>query len=240
MNFTPRAAAKLASKLAHDMPTTVDTILCPSFPLLQDVREEVLGSNVKLGAQDMYHEDNGPYTGEVSAEQLKALGVQYVLVGHSERRVYFDETSVMVSKKLKAAVDAKMTPVLLVGDRKVDRRAHREVRYVRRQLRNSLKAVRKCPKMIIAYEPVWAISTFGGGQVDGKEVRRMVGVLRRECERKWSKNTVAKNIRFIYGGSVNPSNVAEMIDGQVVTGAVIGGASLKASSFMQTAGKAAS
>lgn len=235
MHFSPRLAARVAAQLVKKLQNGVDVVICPSFTHLTAVRHELIGSGIRLGAQDVFYEQEGPYTGEVAASQLRETGVEYVMVGHSERRILFDETSETVGKKLQACVKQGLQPVLMVGDTSAERRAHREVITVRRQLRKSLQGLKSCPKMVIAYEPVWAISTFGGGVIRRDEVSRMVKLIRSECVKKWGERAVARGIRFVFGGSVNASNVAEMVDRELVTGAVVGAASLVVSEFVRVA-----
>lgn len=225
----------MAARIVKRLPEGVDVVVCPSFTHLTVVRHELIGSGVRLGAQDVFYEEDGPFTGEVSASQLREAGVMDVIIGHSERRIFFDETSEVVGSKLRASVKQGLRPILMVGDTRAERRAHRELIAVRRQLRKSLHGFKICPELVVAYEPVWAISTFGGGVIRRDEVLRMVKLIRSECVKKWGERVVEKKIRFAFGGSVNASNVTEMVDRELVTGAVVGAASLDALEFVRVA-----
>lgn len=200
-----------------------DIVLCPSFLAIHDVAKVLEKSKLILGAQDTFYEEEGAYTGEVSADNLKALGCTYVIVGHSERRA-LGETDEVVNKKVKASLMAGLIPIICVGEKLSERQANETEQVLARQVSTALQGI-KDQSVIIAYEPVWSISTSGSGQViTSQQANEQIEVIRQNIP------TEIKNFKIIYGGSVTSDNVAEFISD--FSGALVGGASLQAKTFI--------
>jgi triosephosphate isomerase len=210
----------------------IEIVVCPPFTSLCDVREVVLESNIKLGAQDCYWEKEGAFTGEVSPRMLRSAGCDYVIVGHSERRQYFGETNATVNKKAKAALAEGLKPIVCVGERIEERKAGRTFDVVKDHVTNSLSGLSRDEmlKTVIAYEPVWAIGT--GLTATKDEAQEVHGYIRGLLLKMYDAE-LAKAVRIQYGGSVKPDNIKELIMQEDVDGALVGGASLKADSFSQ-------
>jgi triosephosphate isomerase len=186
------------------------------------------GSSIKLGAQNMYFEAKGAYTGEISPLMLREL-CEFVILGHSERRWYFGETDEIVSKKIKAALANKLKPILCVGERLAENEAGKTEEVVNRQVTAALNGIEPVRDLVIAYEPVWAIGT--GKAASGKQAAATIQFIRDVLARLWNKN-VAQDLRILYGGSVTGANIAEFISHLEIDGALVGGASLKAGEFL--------
>jgi len=210
----------------------VEIVVCPPFTSLSDVREVILESNIKLGAQDCYWEKEGAFTGEVSCSMLKSAGCEYVIIGHSERRQYFGETNETVNKKVKAALKEGLKPIVCVGERLEERKSGKTFDVIKDHVENSLVGLTKDEMLtcVIAYEPVWAIGT---GLTATKEQAEEVHKYIRGLLQKMHSSEVAGAVRIQYGGSVKPENIKELIAQEDVDGALVGGASLKADSFSQ-------
>ena len=210
----------------------IDIVVCPPFTALGEVNEVLSGSNIILGAQDVYWESQGAYTGEISPLMLKELGCKFVIVGHSERRNYFNETNEMVNKKAKAALAAGLSPIVCVGERLDQREAGRTFEIVKDHIENSLAGFNKQEilRTIIAYEPVWAIGT--GRTATPEQAQEVHSFIRRLLEERYDKDT-ARATRIQYGGSVKPDNITSLIIKEDIDGALVGGASLDAEKFSQ-------
>lgn len=223
---------------AQVSPEAVEVAVCPPFTALERVRRAVAGSPVALGAQDLFWEDQGAYTGEVSGPQLVDLGCRYVIVGHSERRHVLGESNQAVRRKLEAALRHRLGPILCVGERIEERRLGRADAVVQDQVRTALAGLSRdqALQVTIAYEPVWAIGT--GEHASGEEANRMAGLIRSQVRELFDEE-VAEAVRILYGGSVKPANVGEFIVQPQVDGALVGGASLEAEGFVAMAVQAA-
>jgi triosephosphate isomerase len=233
MNKTMGPALDLTVGLRRELAdeSRADVVLCPPYIVLSEIAELVRESNIKLGAQDMYWEDEGAYTGEISAPMLKDIGCEYVIIGHSERRKYFNETNDTVNKKLKAALSHGITPIMCVGEQLEEREAGKTFEVVKDHVVNGLSGISKddAVKVIIAYEPVWAIGT--GKTATPDQAQEVHGFIRKELSALYDKEA-AEKMRIQYGGSVKPDNAAELMGKPDVDGALVGGASLKAESFV--------
>ena len=205
----------------------VEVAVCPPFPFLAQAREALAGSSVRLGAQNMHWEEQGAYTGEVSPLMLRDW-VEYVIIGHSERRQYFCETDETVQQKLRAALAHGLTPILCVGETREEREAGRTEEVLARQVRRALEGVPWTAQCVIAYEPVWAIGT--GLAATGAQANEAIGFIRRLVAEAVGPE-VAQATRVQYGGSVKPENIAEFVAQPEVDGALVGGASLDAEAF---------
>lgn len=216
------ASEFLAEFLPHleDTPAGREVVLCVPFTDLVLMSKMLHGSAIQLGAQNVHWETSGAYTGEISAPMLTEIGVRYVVVGHSERRQYFGETDQTVNMRLRAAQSAGLTPILCVGETKQQRDANETEALIINQLKDGLVGVDQS-QLVIAYEPIWAIGT--GDTCDAKEANRVIGLIR-------SRLTHA-DLPIQYGGSVKPDNIDEIMAQPEIDGALVGGASLQATSF---------
>jgi triosephosphate isomerase len=185
-------------------------------------------SSIKLGAQNMYFEAKGAYTGEISPLMLREL-CEFVILGHSERRWHFGETDEIVNKKVKAALANKLKPMLCVGERLEENEAGRTKEVVSRQVSAALSGIEPVRDLVIAYEPVWAIGT--GKAASGKQAGVTIEFIRDVVAKLWNKS-IAQDLRILYGGSVTGANIAEFISHPEIDGALVGGASLKAEEFV--------
>ncbi|MEE2961008.1 MAG: triose-phosphate isomerase [Myxococcota bacterium] len=206
-----------------------DIAIFPPYLALEALIKVFDGSHLEVGAQNMHQELKGAYTGEIAAPMLSALGCHRVLIGHSERREYFNETDASVAQKLKLALDHGLRPILCIGEKLEDREAGRTNELVGGQLEAAIAqlSLEELAKVDVAYEPVWAIGT---GKVASPQQAQEVHAILRERLR-YRDRTLAESMRIVYGGSVKPDNAAELMNKDDVDGALVGGASLKAESF---------
>jgi triosephosphate isomerase len=207
-----------------------EIVVCPPYIDLADAMEAVKGSSVAIGAQNVHWKEEGAFTGEISAAMLLALGVKHVIVGHSERRQYFGETDDTVNIRLKAALEAGLTPICCVGEVLEEREAGLTDDVLRRQCVRAFHAIsaKKAAKLVVAYEPVWAIGT---GKTATPEIAAEAhAVIRREATEIFGEEFSGK-LRILYGGSVKPENAATLMAQEEIDGALVGGASLHAKSF---------
>lgn len=231
MNKTPAEATQLIQELkplVKDAKSTV--VVCVPALCVHAAKQAARGSKIKVGVQNMHWAASGAYTGELSADMCKACGVDYVIVGHSERRQYFGETDETVNKRALAVVRAGMTPIICVGERKEQREAGYTDALVEYQTLIALTGMTadEVKKAVIAYEPVWAIGT--GLTATDEQANETIGVIRAALARKYGKR-VADKVRIQYGGSMKPSNVDGLMKQPEIDGGLIGGASLKAEDF---------
>ncbi len=227
MNMTPAKAVSLIETLKDKINVTnVDVVVCPPFVSLPAVLEAVKGTNIAVGAQNMYFEENGAYTGEVAPDMLAELGVKYVIIGHSERRQYFAETDVTVNKKVKKALEHNLIPILCVGESLDEREQGITIDLVRLQTKIALKDVsaEDAEKVVIAYEPIWAIGT--GRTATSMQAEEVCKAIREVVAEIYSQE-VADAVRVQYGGSVNAGNANELFNMGNIDGGLVGGASLK-------------
>ncbi|MCX5694178.1 MAG: triose-phosphate isomerase [Candidatus Omnitrophica bacterium] len=209
---------------------SVDVVLCPVFTALSEVAEVLNETDIGLGAQDVYWQDEGAFTGEISPVMLKDSGCQYVIIGHSERRQFFGETNETVNKKIKASLKHGLTPIICVGENLQERESNNTFKVIQDHIKGSLQDISADDllKTVIAYEPVWAIGTGKTATPDQtQEVHKYI----RDLLRKMYNQETADSIRIQYGGSVKPENIIELISKSDVDGALVGGASLKVESF---------
>jgi triosephosphate isomerase (TIM) len=210
--------------------TRDEIVVCPPYIDLADAMEAAKSSSVAIGAQNVHWKEEGAFTGEISAAMLLALGVKHVIVGHSERRQYFGETDDTVNIRLKAALEAGLTPICCVGEVLEEREAGLTDDVLRRQCVRAFHAIsaKKAAKMVVAYEPVWAIGT---GKTATPEIAAEAhAVIRREATEIFGEEFSGK-LRILYGGSVKPENAATLMAQEEIDGALVGGASLNAESF---------
>jgi len=233
MNTTVNDAVKLVrSMLAGlDKVAGIEKVICPPFVSLAAIRDLIKGSSVKLGAQNMFYEEKGAFTGETSPLMLADL-CEYVIIGHSERRQYFSETGETIDKKVQAALKVELKPILCIGERLEENEAGRTEEVLTRQLMSSSDRLYYLGGLVIAYEPVWAIGT--GKSATGEEANKTIGFIRQIISHQHGDD-IANSVRILYGGSVTADNIAEFMQQPEIDGALVGGASLKADEFLSIA-----
>jgi triosephosphate isomerase (TIM) len=226
------AVAKRSGEFRH-----LDLLVCPPFVYLTNVAEVIAGTTAALGAQDMYHEKNGAFTGEISAAMLVDVGCRYVILGHSERRHVLGETDAAVNKKAHAAFAAGLVPIVCIGELLSEREGGQTAAVIRRQFDASLAgiAAESLSKLVIAYEPVWAIGT--GKVATPEQAEEVHADLRRLLVERYNERAAAE-VRILYGGSVKPDNAGDLLSKPNIDGALIGGASLKVEDFLGIAAAA--
>jgi len=230
MNTTVAEAERLVSDMLDrlDRIEGVEKVLCLPFVSLVIIRELLKDSSIKLGAQNMYFETKGAYTGEISPLMLREL-CEFVILGHSERRRYFGEIDEIVNRKIKAALENKLNPILCVGEKLEENEAGRTEEVVSRQLNQGLNNVKPTRNIVIAYEPLWAIGT--GKAASGDQATATIKFIRNILAELWNKD-IAQDLRILYGGSVTSHNIAEFISQPEIDGALVGGSSLKPREFL--------
>ncbi len=229
MNCTVDEAVALATALRENLGSVVgvEVAVCPPFVDLSAVRQVLEDTYIRLGAQDVFYEDAGAYTGAVSPKMLAGL-CDFTIVGHSERRQWFGEPDEVIARKVAALARHSITPILCIGETLDEYNASRTVQVLERQLLAVLRAVDPLPAMVVAYEPVWAIGT--GKSADPDDVSRTVAGIRELLGREWGAD-VASGMRILYGGSVSAANIASYVRMKEIDGALVGGASLRAHEF---------
>ncbi|WPX07554.1 triose-phosphate isomerase [Anaerocellum danielii] len=231
MNKTPQEAKEFVEELKkHLDDVQAEVVICAPSILVPYVKEAIEGTNIKLGTQNMFYEEKGAYTGEISGPMLKAVGVEYVVIGHSERRQYFGETDEIVNKKVLAALKFGLKPIVCVGETLKQREYGITDELVRLQVKIALNGVSKedVEKVVIAYEPIWAIGT--GKNATPEEANRVIGIIRNVIAEMYDEDT-AQKVRIQYGGSVNSANSADIFNMPEIDGGLVGGASLNAQEF---------
>ncbi len=233
MNKTITESLDLVRQLSLELKDVkeVDIVVCPVFTSLYSVSQAIEGSNIKLGAQNLFWEGKGAFTGEVSALMIKDTNCEYVIIGHSERRVIFKETNEQINKKIKAALLAGLLPIVCVGELLEERKANKTFDVVSSHIKGALAGLtaEDLGRVIIAYEPVWAIGT--GQNATAGQAEEVHQFIRKMISDNFSQKA-AKGMRIQYGGSVKPENIAELISQPDIDGALVGGASLDAKSFV--------
>jgi len=236
MYKTISEAIELANGLKRELfelaEEKIDIVLCPSFTALSEVAEILFDSNIQLGAQDMHWQDEGAFTGEISGKMLRDAGCDFVIIGHSERRQFFGETNETVNKKIKAALKYGLTPIVCVGETLNEREKGLTFDVLKDHIYNGLKeiSIQDLLKIVIAYEPVWAIGT--GMTATPAQAQEAQKYIRDLLVKLYDKET-AQDLRIQYGGSVKPENITELMQQPDVDGALVGGASLDITSFAQ-------
>lgn len=216
---------------------TCDIVVCPPFLALSETVETLIESNIQVGAQNCHWQEEGAFTGEVSCKMIKEAGAKYVIIGHSERRQFFGETNDSVNKKVKSALRTGLTPIVCVGESLAEREANKTFNVLTDHISNGLKDIppEEMLKIIIAYEPVWAIGTGKTATpAQAQEVHKFI----RDLLTKLFQIETANEVRIQYGGSVKPENIAELMKQPDIDGALVGGASLAADSFAAIVTKA--
>lgn len=231
MNKTPEEAKELVTALVPLVKNAkCDVVICPPFVDLCAVEPIIAGTNIHLGVQNIHWAEKGAFTGEISADMLKAHGVEYAIVGHSERRQYFGETDATVNQRAKAAIAAGITPIICVGESLEQRESGVTNAVVSGQTKAALDGIeaKDVETLVIAYEPIWAIGT--GKTATKEDANATIAVIRGAIAEVYGKD-VAEKVRIQYGGSMNPKNASELMSMPEIDGGLIGGASLKAEDF---------
>jgi len=231
---TGQEAVATAARLVELTSGIADTdiMIAPTLLSLPLVAKTVEGSNIKVGSQNLYYEDQGAFTGEVSARMVKAAGADYAIIGHSERRQYFMETDDSVCRKIRAAIDGDLIPILCIGETESQKDDKKTFSILDKQISNGLKnfGFSDLTTLVIAYEPVWAIGT--GKTATPDQVAEIHGYIRSLIDKSFGKE-LAMSIRILYGGSVKPENASDLMSLNDVDGALVGGASLEADAFIK-------
>ena len=231
MNKTAKEAVELINNLkplvAKSKP---EVVVCVPYTDLWAVADAIKGSKIKLGAENVAWADNGAFTGEISADMLKEIGVEYVIIGHSERRQYFGETDESVNARLKQALKKDLKPIVCVGETLTEREKNKTKRVLKKQVIDGFKDIvaEDFDNIVIAYEPVWAIGT--GKTATAEDANKTIGYIRALVKKTWGAE-VAKSLRIQYGGSMKPGNAKELMAMRNIDGGLIGGAALKAEDF---------
>lgn len=229
MNNTASEGVALVKAIAPLVTeATCDVVVCVPAIDIPAVSEALKGTNIRLGAENVHFAEKGAYTGEISAAMLKEYGVEYVIIGHSERRQYFGETDETVNKRTLTALNAGLTPIVCVGETLEEREKGKTEAVLHRQLEEGLKGVEDLTKLVIAYEPVWAIGT--GKTATAAQANETIGYIRKTLGELFCEKCAAK-VRIQYGGSMNAGNCKELMAQEEIDGGLIGGASLKAPDF---------
>lgn len=231
MNMLPDATIRFIDELTPLVKSTQsEVILCVPYTDLFYALLTAQNTNIKIGAQNMHWEESGAYTGEVSAQMLKSIGVEYVIIGHSERRQYFNETDETVNKKIKSAFNVGLKPIVCVGESLEERESGKAVEKVTNQVKLALEGLteNQVEDVIIAYEPIWAIGT--GKTATSEDANNMIKQIRQEISKLYGQ-IVAERVIIQYGGSVKYSNSKELFSTSDIDGALVGGASLKSDEF---------
>jgi triosephosphate isomerase len=229
MNTTIDEAIELVKEMLPELDRigNVDKVICPPFVSLAAVKEQLKGSTIQLGAQNLYFEEKGAYTGEISPLMLAEL-CEFVIVGHSERRQHFNETIEVVDKKVQAALKVGLKPILCIGETLSENEAGKTEEILTRQLSLSARKY-YLGGLILAYEPIWAIGT--GRAASGEQANQTIGFIREHISNQYGKE-IAQAVPILYGGSVTADNIAEFVKQPEIDGALVGGASLKANEFL--------
>jgi len=233
MNNTITESLKLVEGIKQSqLREDVEIVVAVPFTSLIDVKKALEGTRIKLAAQNMHWEDKGAYTGEISPLMLKEIGIDYCIIGHSERRQYFNETDETVNKKIEAALNHGIKPIICVGETLEQRDNNEEEQVVEKQVLKALDGVEvdQIKAIVIAYEPIWAIGT--GRTASSADADKMCGFIREIIGNKYGKEA-SETIRIQYGGSVKPNNIKELMNMENIDGALVGGASLIAEDFVK-------
>lgn len=232
MNKLPNEAIQFIEELGPMLQNIgSEVIICPPYVDLFYALLTVQGTKIKVGAQNMHWENNGAYTGEVAPNMLKSINVEYVIIGHSERRQYYNENDEDIAKKVKAAIEHGLKPIVCVGETLEQRENGNATEIITNQTKEALKLLEKedIEKVIIAYEPIWAIGT--GKTATPEDANNSIKSIRNKIEEIYG-NEIAQNVIIQYGGSVKPDNAKELFSMSDIDGALVGGASLKVSDFL--------
>jgi triosephosphate isomerase len=230
MNKTVKETVEFIKKVKKEkLPKNVKIILCPPFTALSEAAKSLKGSNISLASQTLYYEEKGAFTGEISPLMLQETGCKYAIIGHSERRHIFGESDELINKKLLSAINHKLTPIFCIGETKEERQDGKTELILKNQISKGLNKV-DVSKIIIAYEPVWAIGT--GINATPKQAEESHLFIRSLIKQKYGEN-ISKNLKLLYGGSVTPENAKSLLSQKNIDGLLVGGASLDLKKFLR-------
>ena len=232
MNKTVSEAKKSAQKIAEGIKgeSQVEVVICPAHTSLDCVEEVVMGTDIGLGAQNVFWKEKGSYTGEVSIEMLKDLGVTHVIVGHSERRINAHETNEEVNEKVHLVIDNGLIPILCVGEKFEERQKGQKDVVIMRQVSKGLRGIDSFRELIITYEPIWVIGR--GEAINPEEARANIALIAYSLRDMFSQQLIEENVRLLYGGSVDSANVTSFVDLDTIHGVLVGTASLETEKFL--------
>ncbi|HOL21293.1 MAG TPA: triose-phosphate isomerase [bacterium] len=232
MYKTPRESVEFVKGLKDAIKTYIDrdVLICPPFTSLTSVAEALEGSSIKLGAQNVFFEDEGAFTGEISPRMLKEIGVSYIICGHSERRNIFMETDEVINKKVQKTISSGITAILCVGEKLEERERGNTFNVIKTQVEKCLEGIEEAASVVIAYEPVWAIGT--GKTATPEQAEEVHFFIRGLIEKSFGKD-FAERILILYGGSVKAENIDSLMAQRDIDGVLVGGASLKLESFLR-------
>lgn len=231
MNFSVKDSEKFLNELLPKLKDSkCEVVICPPYTSLHIASEILKNSNIKLGAQNVHFEQNGAFTGEISVDMLKSFGVSYVIIGHSERRTYFNECDEQINKKIFTCLDKNIIPILCVGETLLDRESGNMESVLESQINGAFYNVSKenAQRIVVAYEPIWAIGT--GKTATSKEANDTIGFIRSVIKKIYN-DEVSSNIVILYGGSVKPSTIKEQMSMENIDGVLVGGASIVVDDF---------
>ena len=235
MNKTIKETEEFVSELLEKLPKTKNEVLiCPPYLAIKSAKEKCEGVNLQIGAQNMHYLDNGAFTGEISGKMLQEVGVEYVIIGHSSRRTYDNETDEKINLKIKKALELGMTPILCIGENAKQREQNRTYRVLKKQLNLDLDGITELDKVVIAYEPLWAISD-GVNPAPTPTIEVISAInsgIKRVLRQMFGKELVKKS-RILYGGSVTGENAGEILNERSVSGVLVGGASMNVDKFVK-------
>jgi triosephosphate isomerase len=231
MNTTISEAIEMVRQIRWELDRidNVDKVICPPFISLAVIKELIKGSTIKVGAQNLYFEEKGAYTGEISPLMLAEL-CEFVIVGHSERRQYFNETIAVVDKKVQAALKVGLKPILCIGESLEENEGGKTEEILTNQLGSPSARLYYLGGLVLAYEPIWAIGT--GRAATGRQANDTIAFIREHITQQYGKG-IAQEVRILYGGSVTAGNIAEFVNQPEIDGALVGGASLKVNEFLK-------
>lgn len=230
MNKTIKEGLEFIEAIKGKTEGDAEVLICAPFTLLKDLKEATKGTNIKIGAQNMHYEESGAFTGEVAPANLVEIGMDYVIIGHSERREYYGESDESCNKKVLKAIEVGINPILCCGETLEERESNKTMDKVKVQIEKGLAGVSASDltKIVIAYEPIWAIGT--GKTATSEQANEVIAYIRKVVKDMFG--SVADEVRIQYGGSVKPANVAEIMSMSDIDGALVGGASLKAEDYL--------
>lgn len=224
MNKTIKEAISFIKELKQRCNTKNEIVICPPFTALYPISQEIKNTEIKLGAQNMHYELEGAFTGEISGTMLKEIGCKYVIIGHSERRLYFHETEEIINKKIISALNQRLIPILCIGETTKQRKEKKTKHVIINQLKNAFRNIKEIEEIVIAYEPIWAIGTGKNATPeDAEEVHNFI--------HSFMNRISVRKLSIVYGGSVTPENVTSLISQPHIDGVLIGGASLDITKF---------
>lgn len=233
MNLTPTESEVVSKKIIAGLPAKklmAEVIICPSYLSLERVGKVISESGIFLGSQNIFWEETGSYTGEISAKMIKEVGCDWVIIGHSERRINLKETDDEVNKKVKLALAYGLVPIICVGEKFEERQEGKTEVVIMNEVNAALKGINKFNRIVIAYEPVWVIGR--GEAINPAEAQSVATLIEYTLRDKYPQKVLEEKVKILYGGSVDDQNVVNFVDGKLISGVLVGGSSLKPEVFL--------